>query len=336
MHIFLLGDLKSDNGPGNANKQIKKSLSLKYEVEFSKATGKIQRVFEMFNGIKNTDCVVVCSASNINYPAIKIAKKYRKKIVYLMHGYMSYEKKIENASLSEAELKKISDYEKFMFNNVDRIVCVSKRYRDFMRSQVPEYANKFDYIFNIVDTDKLEKISKKTCIRKKKNQVLSIGGGMKQKNVLSLAEAFDRYDKNIDFVVIGKSLSDGEKIRAFDNVTWYEHLKHEDLYRMLLDTNLYIQNSISESFGLSVIEALYAGCSLLVSNTIGCLDLFDTLEDEDIIFDIYNQSEIYQKAKYLLLNPNNDRLIRGLKKDFLSEEWQANKWQEIINSIVSV
>lgn len=88
---------------------------------------------------------------------------------------------------------------------------------------------------------------------------------------------------------------------------------------MLLDTNLYIQNSISESFGLSVIEALYAGCSLLLSNTIGCLDLFDTLEDEDIIFDVYNQSEIYQKAKYLLLNPNNDRLIRGLKKIFFQK-----------------
>ena len=332
MRIFLLGDFQSDNGPGNANKQIKKSLSLKYEIEYSRAIGKVGRIFEMYKGVCHADMLIICSESKINYQAVKLAKVKGKKIIYLMHGYSSYEHKIEHPDVSDKELKKIYKYEHFIFDSVDRIVCVSNRCMQYMKSQLLQYVDKFDYIFNVVDIENIERLCRNTSANKRINQVLSVGGGMKQKNILSLVEAAG--NKNV--VVVGKTLSDGDKIREYNNVIWYEHLMYDDILKLMTESSLYIQNSIFETFCLAVVEALFAGCSILVSDAVGCLDLFDNLLDEDVIYDVFDQEEISNKMKYLLKNPNNERLLKGFKKELVSKEWQANRWQEIINSIISM
>lgn len=336
MHIFLLGDFESDNGPGNANKKTRDSLLLKYEIKYSKEKGWIKRIYEMYKGITQADILLICSASKINYLAIRIAKYQKKKILYLMHGYASFEKKIENPKLTDRELKKTYEYEEYIFTNVDRIICVSKRFMYYMKTERPKYAYKFDYIFNIIDVEKIEKIYRNSQGSKKKNQILSVGGGMRRKNILTLANALGESDKGVKLIVVGKSLYDGERIRSFDNVVWYEHLKHEELYRTMAETALYIQNSIFETFGLAVVEALYAGCSILVSDSVGCLDLFKNLTDQDVIFDTYDQKEIQEKAEYLLLNPNNQRLMQGLKKECFSKEWHANRWTDIIVGVNSI
>lgn len=336
MRIFLLGDFESDNGPGNANKKIRDSLLLKYEIKYSKEKGRVRRIYEMYKGIAHSDILLICSASQINYLAVRVAKKQGKKILYLMHGYSSYEKKLENPELTDNELKKTYDYEEFIFTNSDRIICVSKRFMDYMKTQISKYADKFDYIFNTIDVEGIEKIHKNNPEEERKNQILSVGGGKRQKNILTLAKVLAENDKKTKFIVVGKSLQDGERIKAFDNVMWYEHLKHEELYRVMAETTLYIQNSIFETFGLAVVEALYAGCSVLVSNAVGCLDLFENLTDQDVIYDTYDKKEIQEKVNYLLLNPNNQRLMKGLKKECLSKEWQANRWYDIINSMNNI
>lgn len=333
MRIFLLGDFDSDNGPGNANKKIRESLSLKYKIQCSKGKGIFKRLCEMSIGITHSDILLICSASKINYWAIRLAKKFRKKVLYLMHGYSSFEKKIENPELTDAELKVTYDYEEFIFTHADRIICVSFRYMNYMKQQLPKYADKFDFIFNSIDVKEIEKICRKNANKKTKNQVLSVGGGMRRKNILTIAEVLEEEREKSTFVVVGKTLCDGEKIKAFDNVIWYEHLNHEELCRVMAETQLYIQNSIFETFGLAVIEALFAGCSILVSNTIGCLDLFSDLTENDVIYNTYDKKEIFGKIVYLLSNPNNERLMKNLKKECLSREWQANRWQEIITSV---
>ena len=333
MHIFLLGDFNTNNGPGNANKKIREALQLNYEIEYSKEQGKIKRIYEMYKGIIRSDILVICSASQINYLAVRLAKKFHKKVLYLMHGYSSYERRIENPKLSGEELKKTYDYEVFIYSHADRILCVSMRCMNFMKRKLPIYAYKFDYIFNSIDVKKIDKICKKNTNKRNKNQILSVGGGMRRKNILTIAEAVAESREKKNLVVVGKTLSDGEKIKAFNNVIWYENLEHEELFRVMTETQLYVQNSIFETFGLAVIEALYAGCSILVSNTTGCLDLFNELTEHDVIFDTNDRKEILKKIEYLLSYPNNERLMTNLKKEYLSREWQASRWKEIINSV---
>lgn len=58
------------------------------------------------------DCLLICSASNLNYQAIWWTKLWRKKVFYLMHGLESYETNIENETPKAGTLK----YEKFIFH----------------------------------------------------------------------------------------------------------------------------------------------------------------------------------------------------------------------------
>jgi hypothetical protein len=64
--------------------------------------------------------------------------------------------------------------------------------------------------------------------------------------------------------------------------------------------------------------------------------LFDNLTEEDVIYDVFNRGEVSEKIKYLLKNPNNKRLMNGFKKEFITTEWQSGRWQEIVDSIISL
>ena len=135
MDIFLLGDFESNNGPGNANRKVCDSIAVTYNTKYSQKTGKIGRIVEMYIGILRSDVLIICSKSDINYWAIKLAKRHGKKIVYLMHGYASYESKIANPAISARQLSKIKKYETFVFEAADRIVCVSKKFMEYMQNQ---------------------------------------------------------------------------------------------------------------------------------------------------------------------------------------------------------
>lgn len=332
MRIFLQGDFLSDNGPGNANKQIRDALMEDYDISYSRASEKLGRIIETYKGICASDILVICSASKLNYAAISIAKKQQKKILYVLHGYLSFERKIEEPDISDVKLAKICDYEKYVFDSADKIVCVSKCAMEFMKTELPKYAGKMEYIYNVVDSVSLQTKYSNNLLKKK--QVISVGGGMRRKNNLIVADALSRLPFDTTFVVAGKDLADGHRIRAYPNVEWMGTVPHDDLCRLMSESSLYIQNSSFETFGLAVIEALYAGCSLLISSQVGCIDLLGSITDEDIIYDVNDKEEIAQKAEHLLQAPNHDRLMHGFYMERASKEWQCSKWKEIIGKVM--
>ena len=160
MHLFLLGDFVSSTGPGIANSQIKESLELKYNVNVL-SNSKLDLLLNLYNQIKKNDVLIICSYSKVDYIAIKIAKILRKKIVYIMHGCVTYEKKMNNPSISSKKFKKIDKFENYIFENVDKIICVSKHFMNFMIEYKSVYKNKYDYIFNVVNVEKSNELIEK-------------------------------------------------------------------------------------------------------------------------------------------------------------------------------
>ena len=156
---------------------------------------------------------------------------------------------------------------------------------------------------------------------------------MRQKNNLTIAKAIAQYTENVEYIVVGPKQEEGEKIEQLNCVSWVDYLTHDSLIQLMYESDLYVQNSSFETFGLSVIEALYAGCSLLISNRVGCIDLFGSISDKDVIYDISDKEEIRNKIIYLLQNPNHDRLLSGFQKEKVSESFQINRWKKIIKEI---
>ena len=287
----------------------------------------------MYKGVRKADILLICSKSKINYTAINIAKRTRKKIIYLVHGCASYEAVIKNPFISEEQLNAIKRYEAIVYDASDRIVCVSKSCMKFVQKQFPKYGNKMDYIYNVVDVNKIKNVCQEKKYLRQGNKILSVGGGMRRKNNLTIAKTIDKNFDNLEYIVVGDMLEDGEEIKKFGFVTWIRHLTHETLLQLMNETDLYIQNSTFETFGLAIIEALYAGCSLLVSQAVGCMELFETITDMDIIYDTSNEIEISEKIKYLLQNPNNRRLRHGFKVELISRKYQYSQWREIIRKL---
>lgn len=327
LRLFLIGDFQSDNGPGMANKQILQSLNKGHIIRYSKAKSKPGRIIEAIEKIILSDAVVICSKSQINYLVINIAKRLNKKIFYVMHGCSSFEAVLNNPAITGQEIESLKDYEKFVISNTDKTICVSKFFMNFMRNRMPEYKKKFDYIYNCIDIKKIS--SQITPVMDRKDQIVSIGGGMKRKNILTIIKAAQQLKLSLPVLVIGADGPDSFEIKNQDNTEWEGQLSHSDVLHLLAESKIYVQNSTFETFGLAAIEALYSGCDLLISSHMGCKDLFDTLTDNDVINDVNNQEEIRQKLQYLSEHSNNERLLEGFRKEFVSHDWQLEKFNQI-------
>lgn len=77
---------------------------------------------------------------------------------------------------------------------------------------------------------------------------------------------------------------------------------------------------------------MQCGCSVLVSNAAGALDLLDVKEN-DVIFDPMNENEIASKIDYLLANPNNARLVSSLDFDRISYQAEVEKLENYCNRL---
>jgi len=108
---------------------------------------------------------------------------------------------------------------------------------------------------------------------------------------------------------------------------------HDQYMQKMAEAELYVLNSVFESFSISTIEALLCGCSVLVSEAAGVTDLLE-LEESDIIHNPMDADEIEKKIEYLLKNPNNERLVSKLDLKAYSYEKTVERLTELCAELV--
>lgn len=283
--IYFIGDIKGNTGPAVVNKSYK--LFLENEVFFCNSNNKIYRVFHLLVHLPSVDTVLLSGYSKLNSYLIAISKLLNKKTFYLMHGYIYDELKFKEVNNTKAFLA-----EDKIFQKSDKIICVSKFFCDYMKKEKQKIKDKFIYINSGIETQKIENLSyKNNCYT-----IISVGGGRRQKNNLKVCQAIQKLKiKKIKYIVIGNEEIDGEEIKKYTFVEYYKSLPHEEVLKKMSQSNLYIQNSYFETFGLSIAEAVNCGCDILISQNIGIKDLFKNIDENDIIFDNNNVTEIKQK-----------------------------------------
>lgn len=320
-NIYMIGDMESNTGPARASGMLKKGLlNLGLNIKYTTSKNKIMRMIDLIVNIPKSKYIIICSSSKLNKFAIIFSKILKKKIFYIMHGYGSYEYKINSLILEDdKEYLEIKKYEKFIFSNVDKIFCVSKTFMNFMKEKEKKFSGKFDYNFNGVDIDKFRKINNK--IVRNKNQIISIGGGMRRKNNIKVCEAIENlnnnYGYNLKFKVIGKGYTDKELIKNYSFVEYYDEISHEDVLKLLRESNIYIQNSYLDTFCISVLEGLFCGCSCLFSKYVGVKDVFNNLQDNYIIKNPDDINELSEKIRMLLNKNNNKYLMENINLDLI-------------------
>ena len=106
----------------------------------------------------------------------------------------------------------------------------------------------------------------------KKKQVLTVGIVNKTSSARKGHFRFietARHLPDIPFILVGRQVDntiDKLKANAPPNVTFYNFLTDEELYRLFAQSKVYMQLSYHESFGLTVVEAMSMGSTVVVSD----------------------------------------------------------------------
>lgn len=333
MKVFMVGDFTSDNGPANANKTIYRAVQKNEMVRVSKAKGKLFRVMESFFQMIWCEVCIICSASELNHIVLKFSKILRKKVLMIAHGSRPLEYVINGGQKNDVQYDKYVSYERAMFSSVDKVLCVSEMFCNDLKEMYPEYSSKIDFINNIVDIN----VTLPNALKRRDNVIISTGGGMRRKRNLVVAQAIEYLNRTgqdkYEYIVIGQGLNDGVSIKSYDFVTYYEFLPHEQVLQMMGESALYVQNSEYDTFGLAVVEAFGAGASLLISQFVGCKSIFGELCPQDVIMNIDDMEEVADKIKYLMQNPNNERLEKQFTPYHISEEFVATKIGKIMREL---
>lgn len=330
MKLFFVGDFIGNNGPASVNRSLKRMMP--NNTLFTEETRNYKRILELLMKIIKADTVLFSGLSKITIIGLRLAKLFGKKSAYLMHGNAKLE-----GSINQTYNKKDVYIENKILELTPKIICVSKFFMDWMLDNYPQYKRKITFVNNGVDWDLLN-LAQTVKVKRKRNYILSVGGGVPQKNILSICEAIDylnkKEDKKIKLFVIGKNGKDTETIKSFSFVQYINEVGHDEMVYFYKMAQIYIQNSTFETFGLAPIEAVLCGSDLLISNNVGAKSIIEGLKGNDIIYDNGDVSEIINKIISLLNEGNNNRVLNLIDRNDTSYRAAVEKIFKILKDSV--
>jgi len=229
----------------------------------------------------------------------------------------------------ESEFRTIKKYRIFMellqMNFTNKIICVSKLLSNVVKDLYENIdADKICYIHSGADSIDLVEHSKE----KDKYRIITTGGGRKEKGVLYICKAIEKLKmKDIKLFVAGENGIDSEEIKNYNFVQYLGFLKHKDLLKIIKKSNIFIQNSIYESFGLSIIEAALYNCKLVLSKNIGALEVL--VIEQKYIVDFDDINYIAKIIKELIFHKHQKVILHVDRWNDVAEKYKK-LWLELI------
>ncbi|MEY8687852.1 glycosyltransferase family 4 protein [Bacteroides sp. AN502(2024)] len=333
MDIFFAGNYFGTGGPWNVNKNIVECL--KGKASFTHFKSKILRMMEMIYKIVNSKVIVFSGISSVDHITVPIAKKLHKRIIYIMHGCLSWEYEQNNYFSNQRGI----DNERLMLEMADKILCVSSFYKEQISERYPQYRQKLGVLTNGINWNVLTK-NRNMSITRDDSSIVLIGGGRVTKRNLQVCQAVEEINKednvNIKVAVYGY-YNDNDDSKAISQIscTRYHHvIPQTELFNVLNRTALFVQNSDFEPFSLGTIEALSCGCSVLVSHNVGAREVIKELTDDDVINDVMDISELKSKIRKVMRQGNNERLWSSIDKSTTSNEASVERLLAIAHSFI--
>lgn len=318
---LFIGGTDGNTGPSNVNKGIVANLTSSFYVADSK-----NKVAKYMSAIINTfrcEVVVMSGMSKVGVYAIKLAKLLNKKTIYIMHGCYEIETALNEAVVDANSIQ----MEQYILHSVDLLLPVSERYSQLIQKKYPFCKGKTAYLHNGVERVEFNWSQDS----REKGRIIAVGGDRKLKNNIAIANAVAKLDSSKKLVVYGH-LYHPDDLPKGDNIEFKGLVSQEQLYKEMSQSELFVLNSTFESFGLTVFDALQCGCSVLVSNVAGALDILNVTE-HDVIYNPMDEDEIAKKIDYLLQNPNNSRLMKDLNFEKISYKAEVERLEQFCGKL---
>lgn len=127
--------------------------------------------------------------------------------------------------------------------------------------------HKIELLYNGIHHDLLQSGRIQTAPRKK--FILTVSSINPRKNLPTLITAFEKATiTGYQLIIVGatNSLFGKQSLSVPDNVHFAGYVSNEELIRLYKEASLFVSLSYDEGFGIPVLEALYCGCPVLLSD----------------------------------------------------------------------
>ena len=178
----------------------------------------------------------------------------------------------------------ILSIEKEGIAGADRVITVSKRSAKRITEELGCPAGKVDVVYNAVDSSSFKSNVKREEFGFHDGVVLFHGRLSIQKGpefFLQAAKLVLEHEKKARFVVSGKGdmlkqlVNQAIDLGIADKVTFTGYLPPEQLADLYAVADVYVFPSVSEPFGITVLEAMAAGTPVILSKTTGAAEIVD-------------------------------------------------------------
>lgn len=235
-------------------------------------------------------------------------------MVCIVHGWLPYENRVNGLGIPGSQIK---GYERFT-GRCSGIAAVSKLQASFVAAEAPNLAGKMDWFFNGVERWKpIVHVSEGRL-------VVSVSGGtrpIKRNEIVAAAcDLIREQGVEVELRVYGRNYAGDKSWRLAPGIRYMGQVEQHEFLQGLAETDVFVIASLHESFGLSAIDALRAGASLLVSDACGVNDTI-ALQDSDIVCNEATAEEIAEGILRLWHRPNAERLAASI--DYERHSWDA-------------
>ena len=331
MKVLFLGDTLNNGGPANANRELVHHWPSNDEVI---AIYDRNRLVEIARGILlGLTCDVVVSTEGA-WPDIiihAVLSLFGKPVVAFLHGYLPFENEVDGLGCSEC---KIEAYKTHLRRSQAIVANSALQLRFVMEALGRSRGERTSVDLGI------PRFNAPTSSGTPRPPVIAVSGGNRPiKGNVAVAKAVRELiveGSSCELLVFGglkpgyrELLDVGQSIGA----QFMGHVPHDTFMKSLEETSVFVMNSLHDSFGLSAIDAISSGASILLSRSCGVCDVFE-LRDCDVIQDQGDVVEIKDKIAHLIAHPNAERLAKTI--DFEKYSWtnSSKRLREVCARVV--
>lgn len=326
MRILILGDAQGNSGPSNVHKEFLKHWPRQDEVDYVHAQDRVGFIREGLAKGREADIIL---SPLLNFAMICTQDALHlmgKPVVCFNHGYVAFENEINQLGHSRWWVNRY----KAALRNADFVVANSALQERFVLGYQPELEGKTAHILLGIERFEQEEPSPADGV-----PIVSVSGGsrmIKGNDVVARAvgilrshgtdcrlRVYGRVDKEMSWL---SGLAKDDVSRAMGQVD------HDRFVDGLNRSSLFVMDSRHEPFGLSALDALRAGCSVLISKDCGVLEALSP-KGSDVIKDCENAEEVAEKMAYLLEHSNAKRLYESIDFDAMSWDVQVGKLRDM-------
>ena len=322
--MLYIGDRIKLNGPSIVDVSLIKEIVKCQDInlDFLQANSRRDLIKTIFC-LYQYDIIHVSAVSFGGLVIVLLAYLGNKKSFFLAHGLLKAEKRYRKIKwlrlFEEIVILKLSTY----------VLVVSDQLKQLTLQQYDLKPAKVLTQYNGINFD-IIRPSKRMTAKNEPISFVTVGGGRPEKGVLKLCEAIEMFSEvNIELFVVGEVGDHIDKIKGYNFVNYLGFISQNQLIELLFKTDFFIQNSHYEPFGMAPLEAVIAGCNIIVSKKTGFLTILDLSEDYWIC-DPADTNSIHKAIISTLKKPNNTAVLGMLisKKEELS--W-SNRGRQLIN-----